>query len=247
MPQLRRASASPHTSCRTSNSGSHHAFSTDSLKCPPSQYRHEKRRLWNRIKRLVSNKPVSLLFRIALPALSVAVLFYTLETAQREQHAWIAGRERAARTPITNNKIESIPFVLPFQHGSRIQDAIGFQWPAFVAAGTIAPVPQLFYAQMEPVAFTRNSYVALAFAVGIYWFLIGVWIDSRFVQRNRPTYSPIIRGTYNRLCLNGTVARAVPWQRPPRRMARRATWRVRRNRLAGTRLHNPDDRDQRIY
>lgn len=152
--------------------------------------------MWNRIKRLVSNKPVSLLFRIALPALSVAVLFYTLETAQREQHAWIAGRERAARTPITNNKIESIPFVLPFQHGSRIQDAIGFQWPAFVAAGTIAPVPQLFYAQMEPVAFTRNSYVALAFAVGIYWFLIGVWIDSRFVQRNRPTYSPIIRGTY---------------------------------------------------
>jgi len=144
----------------------------------------------------VSNKPVSLLFRIALPALSVAVLFYTLETAQREQHAWIAGRERAAQTPITNNDIESIPFGLPFQHGPRIQDAIGFQWPAFVAAGTVAPVPQLFYPQREPVALTRSSYVALVFAVGIYWFLIGAWIDSRFVQRNRPTYSRSIRGTY---------------------------------------------------
>jgi hypothetical protein len=92
----------------------------------PLSIAREKRRLWNRIKRLVSNKPVSLLFRIALPALSVAVLFYTLETAQREQHAWIAGRERAAQTPVTNNSIESIPFVLPFQHGPRIQDAIGF-------------------------------------------------------------------------------------------------------------------------
>lgn len=123
----------------------------------------------------------------------LAVLFYTLRTAEREQRTWIAQRESAHQKAVTNSDIESIPFILPFQHSARIQDAVGFQWPAFAAAGFIAPVPQLFYSDRRPVPPTWASYVALAVSAGIYWFAIALWIDRRFIQRKRPNHSGIVR------------------------------------------------------
>jgi hypothetical protein len=142
----------------------------------------------------VSNTIVSrLAFRIALPTVMVAVLFYTLRTAERELRIWIAQRENAHQKAVTNSDIESIPFILPFQHSARIQDAVGFQWPAFAAAGFIAPVPQLFYSDRKPVPPTWASYVALAVSAGIYWLAIAFWIDRRFIQRKRPSHSGIVR------------------------------------------------------
>jgi len=101
---------------------------------------------------MVSNTVVSrLAFHMALPAAMLVMLFYTLKAAEREQRTWIAQRESAHQKAVTSNDIESIPFVLPFQHSARIQDAVGLQWPAFVLAGIIAPVPQLFYSEGNPL------------------------------------------------------------------------------------------------
>src|SRR5258708_7353263 len=109
----------------------------------------------NCIEPLVSNTIVSrLAFRIALPTAMLAVLFYTLRTAEREQRTWIAQRENAHQKAVANSDIESIPFILPFQHSARIQDVIGLQWPAFAVAGIIAPAPQLFYAARKPITST---------------------------------------------------------------------------------------------
>lgn len=148
----------------------------------------------NCIELLVSNTIVSrLAFRIALPTAMLAVLFYTLRTAEREQRTWIAQRENAHQKAVTNSDIESIPFILPFQHSARIQDVIGLQWPAFAVAGLIAPVPQLFYAERKPTTSTWAGYVTLALAVGLYWFAIAVWIDRRLIQRKRPIHSRVVR------------------------------------------------------
>jgi hypothetical protein len=134
-----------------------------------------------------------LAFRIALPAAMLAFLLYTLKTAEQEQRTWIAQRENAHQNAVTSNDIESIPFVLPFQHSARIQDAIGLQWPAFVSAGIIVLVPQLFYSERKSITLTWGSYAGLAVAVGLYWFAIGLWIDNRFVQHNRPAHSRAFR------------------------------------------------------
>jgi hypothetical protein len=123
----------------------------------------------------------------------LAVLFYTLRTAEREQRTWIAQRESAHQKAVTNSDIESIPFVLPFQHSARIQDVIGLQWPAFAVAGIIVPTPQLFYTERKPTTSTWASYVTLALAVGLYWFVIAVWIDRRLIQRKRPIHSRVVR------------------------------------------------------
>lgn len=69
----------------------------------------------------MSNTIVSLAFRIALPVAMLAMLFYTLMAADREQSTWIAQRDSAQQKAVTNSDIESIPFVLPFQHSARIQ------------------------------------------------------------------------------------------------------------------------------
>jgi hypothetical protein len=143
---------------------------------------------------MVSNTVVSrLAFHMALPAAMLVMLFYTLKAAEREQRTWIAQRESAHQKAVTSNDIESIPFVLPFQHSARIQDAVGLQWPAFVLAGIIAPVPQLFYSERKPITLTWASYAVLAVAVSLYWFAIGLWIDKRFIQRNRPAHSRVVR------------------------------------------------------
>ena len=148
----------------------------------------------NRITQAVSNTIVNRLpFRIALPAAMLAVLLYTLKAAEREQRTWIADRENAHQNAVTSNDSESIPFVLPFQHSARIQDAIGLQWPAFVSAGIIVPVPQLFYSERKSITLTWRSYAGLAVAVGLYWFALGLWIDYRFVQRKKPAHSRAVR------------------------------------------------------
>jgi hypothetical protein len=130
---------------------------------------------------------------MTLPAVMLAVLFYTLVAADSEHRAWIARIESARQKAVTNSDIESIPFVLPFQHNARILDAIGLQWPAFAVAGLIAPVPQLYYSERKPSTATSTSYVALPLAVGIYWFLFAVWIDRRLIQRLRPVHSKVVR------------------------------------------------------
>jgi len=143
---------------------------------------------------LVSNTIVDrLAYRLVMPVAMLAVLFLILRTAEREQRAWIAQRASAHQKTIDATDIESIPFVLPFQHSATVQDAIGFQWPAFAVAGIIAPVPQLFYSERNPIALTHTSYVALALAVGIYWFVIAVWVDRRLIQRKEPIHSKVVR------------------------------------------------------
>jgi hypothetical protein len=148
----------------------------------------------NCIEPLVSNTIVSrLAFRIALPAAMIALLFYTLGTAEREQRTWIAQRDNAHRKAVTNSDIGSTPFIFPFQHSARIQDVIGLQWPAFAAAGMIAPAPQMFYSERNPITFTWISYVTLALAVGLYWFAIAIWIDRRVIRRKRPVHARVVR------------------------------------------------------
>jgi hypothetical protein len=141
----------------------------------------------------LSNTVVSIAFRIALPVAMLATLFYTLMAAEREQSAWIAQGNGAHQKGGHKQDIESIPFVLPFQHSARIQDAIGLQWPAFAVAGIIAPVPRLFYSERNPPTLTLASYVTLTLAVGVYWFAIAVWIDRRFIQRRNPIHSRVVR------------------------------------------------------
>jgi len=73
-----------------------------------------------------------------------------------------------------------------------IQDAIGFQWPAFAVAGIIAPILRLSY-ERKPIALTWASYVTLALAVGLYWFAIGVWIDKRLIEHKCPIHSKVVQ------------------------------------------------------
>ena len=142
----------------------------------------------------VSNTFVTrLAFRVTLPAVMLVALFYTLKSAERECHMWMVQQESARQKAITGNDVESIPFVLPFHHSARIQDLIGLQWPAFALAETIAPVPELFYANRKTVAPTNVGYAALALTVGLYWFLVGAWIDRRVVRRKKPSYSRTFR------------------------------------------------------
>ncbi len=148
---------------------------------------------WVRTAYPVSNTVVSLTFRLALPALMLAMLIYTLNAADREQRMWYTQRESSHQKTVTNNDIESVPFVFPLQRSARIQDAIGLQWPAFAVAGIIAPVPRLFYSETKPLMSTWATYVTLALAVGLYWFAIAVWIDRRFIQRTRPSHSRVVR------------------------------------------------------
>src|SRR5437870_3045024 len=69
----------------------------------------------------------------------LAVLFYTLRAAEQERHTWIAQGEDAHQEAATSSDVESIPFVLPFQHSTRIQDVIGFRWPAFAVEAERLP------------------------------------------------------------------------------------------------------------
>ncbi|MGA3028069.1 MAG: hypothetical protein ABSF98_25235 [Bryobacteraceae bacterium] len=134
-----------------------------------------------------------LAFRIVLPTVMLAVLFYTLRAAERERRSWIMLHENAHQKAVTNNDVESVPFVLPFRYSARILDAILFQWPAFAIAGIIAPVPPPPYTERQSVVRTRLSYVALGLAVGLYWYLFAAWIDRRLIQRKEPTHHKVVR------------------------------------------------------
>ena len=94
---------------------------------------------------------------------------------------------------VTGSDVESIPFIPSFHHSARIQDLIGFQWPAFAIAGAIAPVPQLFYADRKSAVPAKAGYAVLALTAGLYWFLVGVWLDTRVVQRKKPNHSRTVR------------------------------------------------------
>jgi predicted ferric reductase len=69
---------------------------------------------------------------------------------------------------------------------------MGFQWPAFAAAGIIA-VPPLLSLPQELAVNTWVNYIPLVLAVGLYWFLIAVWIDVRVIERRRPVHSRAVR------------------------------------------------------
>jgi uncharacterized membrane protein YsdA (DUF1294 family) len=149
---------------------------------------------WNSTSTAVSNTNViRLALRVTLPAVMLVALFYTLRSAERERRAWIIQEERAHQEAVIGSDVGSISFVLPFRHSDRMQDLIGFQWPAFAVAGTIAPVPELFYANRKPAAPTNVANAALALTVGLYWFLVGAWMDRRLVQRKRPNHSRPVR------------------------------------------------------
>jgi hypothetical protein len=125
----------------------------------------------------------------------LAVLFYTLQVAEQEDRKWTAQRTRNSQVATTNEPIETITFVLPFEHSSRIQDAIGLQWPLFAAAEFLAPVPQMYYSGRKPIPLTLVSYAVLTLVVGAYWFGVGVWMDKRLIQRRRPSHSRLVRIT----------------------------------------------------
>ena len=114
----------------------------------------------------------------------IALLFPTLHRADAEARDWIELRTMAQNSSgLRDGDMESIPFVLPFNHSPRIQDAIGFQWPAFWLAGALVPVPALYYGSKIPAPFQLRSYVALLITVGLYWFGIATWINRRIAQR----------------------------------------------------------------
>jgi hypothetical protein len=114
----------------------------------------------------------------------IALLFSTLRSAEVEAQGWIARKSAAHRPSIlSDGDIESVTFVLPFSLSPRIQDVIGFQWPAFFITSAFVPVPSLYYGQGRPVPLEIRSYLALTAMVGLYWFAIATWLDKRIVQR----------------------------------------------------------------
>jgi hypothetical protein len=141
----------------------------------------------------VSNPNVTpVAVRIALPGAMLVLLFFTLSVAVLEQRTWNAQTASASHS-LTNGGIESIPFVFPFEYSPRVQELIDFQWPAFAVAGIVAPVPQIFHAERKPVPLTRSSYLAMTIAIGLYWFALAFWMDTRLLQCKRPTHSKMVR------------------------------------------------------
>jgi hypothetical protein len=132
-------------------------------------------------------------FRIVLPGIMVAVLFYTLHVAEQEDRKWIAQRASDSQRLANTKFLDSILFLPPFEHSNMIRDAVGFQWPAFAVAGLVAPVPEMFYSGRKAIPLTRISYVVLTLAVVAYWFLIGSWLYKRLIQRRPPSHSMLVR------------------------------------------------------
>ena len=133
-------------------------------------------------------------FRVALPAVMLVTLFFTLREAVQEERRRLKQEAGAQRASTQTDSEESIAFLLPFQYSRWVQDSVFFQWPAFVSAGLIAPGPQMApEREMKTTSLTPASYVALPLAVGTYWFVIGAWMDRRFVQRRTPSASRLVR------------------------------------------------------
>jgi hypothetical protein len=138
-----------------------------------------------------SNTTVGRLFRIALPTAMLAVLVYTLVAADREQRAWSAECNRAKQLAATNADVESV-FCLPVHFDEWIQNVVMFQWPAFAVVGVFAQVP-VFSSSLDASAPTRAGYAALFVAAGLYWYVIGAWIDERVIKRKRAAHSSGVR------------------------------------------------------
>jgi len=143
----------------------------------------------------VSNTTVKrFAFRSALPAAMVAILFCAMRIAEQEDRRWIAQRAGVSQRTTTRESFEeSVSWRFPFAHSERIQDLIGFQWPAFAVAGLAAPVPEMLHQRKGPDPLTRTSYVVLTLAVAAYWFVIGTWLDRRLIQHRHPLYSKVVR------------------------------------------------------
>jgi hypothetical protein len=90
---------------------------------------------------------------------------------------------RAQTIDLIRRRHRVVTFVLPFSLSPRIQDVIGFQWPAFFITSAFVPAPSLYYGQGRPVPLEIRSYLALTAMVGLYWFAIATWLDKRIVQR----------------------------------------------------------------
>lgn len=146
---------------------------------------------------MVSNIPVRrFAFRIVLPSTMLVVLSHTLRLAEQEDRTAQEDQKKTgqfSQRASIGESVESIPFFLPLEHSRAIQDAIGLQWPAFVAAGFVAPVPQMHHSGRKEIPLIRASYVALTFTVVVYWFVIGTWLDKRLIQRIPPSHSKPVR------------------------------------------------------
>jgi hypothetical protein len=160
--------------------------------CWPGSIRCESVCSGNRASLTVSNSIVTKAFRVVLPALMVVALLFTLRVVNREQNEWRASRIRSSE-PIDEGP-NAFTFVFPFGHSPIIQDALALQWPALAVASIIAPVPRLIYNDKNPPPLTSTSYFVLVAAVAGYWFLIGLWIDTRFLKVPRRRHSKFIRG-----------------------------------------------------
>jgi hypothetical protein len=132
-------------------------------------------------------------FRLSLTGVMLVVLFFTLHMAEREGRQRMT-QELAAKALVPHPRsIEDYPFQLPFQYNARIQDLIGFQWPAFELADNVAEIPELHYWRTGPAPLKATGYLALAISVGGYWFLVGLWLDKRFLPARSPSHSQMVR------------------------------------------------------
>lgn len=119
--------------------------------------------------------------RVTLTGLMIAFLLITLHRADQEDRLWLARQRIADKETGASEGTES--FVLPYRHSSPVEEAVGFQWPAFVAASLVAPVPQMSYAAGKPILLTTRSYAVLALTVGLYWLALASWSDRLLARR----------------------------------------------------------------
>ena len=131
-------------------------------------------------------------FRAWLPALMFVALLFTLRTVGREQTEWHA-RDICGARSIDEMAASAIRY-FPVQHSAVVQDMLMLQWPAIVIASFIAPVPRPSYNKTDPLPLSTASYASLIVAIAGYWFLIGWWIDARFLGEPFRRHSMIARG-----------------------------------------------------
>jgi len=138
--------------------------------------------------------------------LAVVAAIFTLRAIDRERNQWL---ELNSREPEHfSDGSAAVPAIqfFPFEHSAPIQEALTLQWPALLATNTLAPVASLTYYRRDPAPLTPRSYLLFTFAVAIYWFLIGLWFDTRLLK------GPIRRhAAMARFALTAGAACAVPF------------------------------------
>ena len=111
----------------------------------------------------------------------VVVLLFTLRTVDREVDQWRA--RGISGTKSTDEVAGPAISFFPFEHSPVVQEVLTLQWPALIAASTIAPVPlpSNYNRNPAPLPLTMASYRSLIVTVAGYWYLIGLWIDVRLL------------------------------------------------------------------